>query len=447
MTTTFKTSIQCAAILAVFAAGSLAQNFPFAGVVNSDKVNIRAGAGENYYPVIQLDRGAIVMVHENLYGWYKVTAPADSFCYVSKEFVKIDAGGQTGSIIGQSVRVRAPSPAGPDDSYKILLRLNDGDKVRVLGEAGAFYKIAPPPEARLYVKKEMIDVATPEQIAAAKNAQPATPEAPAAPVVKPEAPATPVVEKPAVPETPAVPEAPAAPEKPMKATQVAVVTPEAPAAPETPAAPEKPAVETPAAPEAPAKPETPIPAVPEQPGVVSGPHPKLTDLEARYSEMEKLPLEKQSLAALQMDYEHLSTSEDLSPEDKRLIKARVELLKNRQKLQATLAEIDAVKKQMAAADQQRADADAKKPKQYIAVGRLAASTLYTGDKLPLLYRLVDQLSGLTVAYVQPVKPDMDLTPILNQYVGVVGDKEYDPALKLNIIKAKDVDALAPTGSP
>ena len=88
--------------------------------------------------------------------------------------------------------------------------------------------------------------------------------------------------------------------------------------------------------------------------------------------------------------------------------------------------------------------EATRPKAYLAVGRLVASTLYTGEKLPLLHRVVDPLTGLTIAYVRPA-PDTSIRNLLGQYVGVMGTKEYDPALKLHIIDAESIDALTPEG--
>lgn len=429
---------------ALFALPALAQDYPFVGVINSDDVNIRSGAGQNYYPVMQLPRGALVEVHENLYHWYKITPPGGSFAYISKEFVKVDGAKAGGIIVGQRVRVRAPSPAGPDDSYKILLRLNDGDAVTILGVDGGYYKIAPPADARFYVSQDLVDRATPEQIAVAKAGQPAPAPAPA-PTPEPVMP-KPVAPTPAptpVPQTPVTPEPPTTPVVPEPAptptpvptpdpAEPVMIKPATPDAPQTPATPD-----TPTTPQVPAAPEPVNPAEPMQ-------HPKLSDLEARYEAEMAKPIAEQPLAAMRMDYERLKGAEDLTPQDKALIDARIEVIKTRQELQRSLAEIAAVKKQVTEGAAQRAAEDAAKPKQYVAVGRLNASTLYTGDKLPLLYRLVDPLSGLTIAYVQPDKITKDIDLLIGHFVGVVGEKTYDPALKLNIIKATDVDGLSPS---
>ena len=164
----------------------------FTGVVNSDGVNIRAGAGQNYYVVSTVPKGSIVEVQELLFGWYKILTPPGSFSFVAKQFVK--ANGADGVIAGQGVRVHAPSPEGPGNSYRTQMLLKDGDKVKIVGEQAEYYKIVPPAGAVLFVAKEFVERATPEQIAAAKAAS-----APPAPVA------------PAVPVTPAVPVIPVAP--------------------------------------------------------------------------------------------------------------------------------------------------------------------------------------------------------------------------------------------
>jgi hypothetical protein len=175
---------------------------------------------------------------------------------------------------------------------------------------------------------------------------------------------------------------------------------------------------------------------------------KLAALEERYIAASKQPLAQQPISDLRMEYEMLMAAEDLADYQRDVIKLRIELLTTRQELQNSLKQIQSVKQEMAAADKARAEEDARKPKTYLAVGRLTASTLYSGEKLPLLYRLVDPLSGLTIAYIQ-LKPGSlaDANPLLNQYVGVIGERNYDPALKLNIILTEQIDALHAAQKP
>ena len=82
--------------------------------------------------------------------------------------------------------------------------------------------------------------------------------------------------------------------------------------------------------------------------------------------------------------------------------------------------------------------DARQP--YIAVGRLNASTIYDGVRLPLLFRIQDPTGGQSIGYLQPGQ-GFDLTALLGQLVGVVGTKGYDEALRLNIIAPTRIDVL------
>ncbi len=79
---------------------------------------------------------------------------------------------------------------------------------------------------------------------------------------------------------------------------------------------------------------------------------------------------------------------------------------------------------------------------YTAVGRLSTSRIYDGDRLPRLLRLQDPGSGRTVAYVH-ADEDHDLTAMIGQLIGVVGDRTYDGGLRLNLLRPRRVDVLAP----
>jgi len=83
---------------------------------------------------------------------------------------------------------------------------------------------------------------------------------------------------------------------------------------------------------------------------------------------------------------------------------------------------------------------------YTMVGRLTPSLLYNGVDLPQMFRVesVGNAPGgpRTLGYVVP---DENVVQIgfLGQVVGVVGQQEFDPALRLLIIRAERVDVLTP----
>jgi len=475
----------------------------FYGVITGERVNIRAGAGQNYYPVTQLDAGTIVKVYDDLYGWYKIDPPAGSFSYIKQEYVDADPSGKTGSVKGGKVRVRAPSPGGPLKSYRTQDTLEDGATIEILGVEGEWYKIKPTPNAKLYVKKDFVETATAEQVAAWENAPATTEPSPDTPVTdagpRDPVPVAPPVIKPkddtadpdpgADPGTTVAetlggePQPPAgvAGQDPPKPAEIARATepdpgtdpgidpgadpgqdPGAGAGADPVARATEPMreIEPPVTVPDPLEPADLVVQV--DPGdsqviveddplagrtaTVRANDPKLAELELRIKELDEQPLKDQPLAALRLDYEQLLATESLSKVDTMLVKSRIDLLATRQQLQQSMREIDRVKEELEAKRQQRAAEEAAKPKKYIAVGRLTASTVYTGDRLPLLYRLVDPLNGLTIAYVAPPK-DREFSEVVGQYVGVAGQKEFDSALKLFVIREASIDTLAPSKQP
>jgi hypothetical protein len=87
-------------------------------------------------------------------------------------------------------------------------------------------------------------------------------------------------------------------------------------------------------------------------------------------------------------------------------------------------------------------------RQYTIVGRLSASTLYDGQRLPLMYRLqtVGGMNPRTLAYMKP-DPKLGIDQKLGQVVGVIGESNVDQTLRLNIITPLRVDTLEPASSP
>jgi hypothetical protein len=158
----------------------------------------------------------------------------------------------------------------------------------------------------------------------------------------------------------------------------------------------------------------------------------LAALESKFAEASNQPLSRQPIEAMLIDYKALKLAGGLDEQSVVLVDTRIELLEARAELQDTLIELE----------QAREQAESARPMMtnYDAVGRLVASTLYTGDRLPLLYRLVDPLTGLTVGYVEPQK-NLDLTPLLGRVVGVQGQTRFHPGLKLKVITVTAADAL------
>jgi len=127
--------------------------------------------------------------------------------------------------------------------------------------------------------------------------------------------------------------------------------------------------------------------------------------------------------------------------DQRLewIAIRIESRNQRQAITAVLAAYDAN------ADQVAGDIAAwQSGRAYQLVGRMVTSAIYTGEHLPLLYRVqaTDPSTGATrtIGYVAPAA-NQDFRHLLGRVVGVVGSMNEDSSLHLNVIEPERIDPM------
>lgn len=139
------------ATVLVPAAAVQADEFPYVAFVNADEVNVRSGPGDNYYPVMKLNRGHRVEVYRHdPGGWYAIRPPAKSYSWVLAEFIK-PGEGNIGTVVGDRVVARVGSSMS-DVRDVIQVRLDRGETVEILEAkrfnagpgAQTWYKIAPP---------------------------------------------------------------------------------------------------------------------------------------------------------------------------------------------------------------------------------------------------------------------------------------------------------------
>jgi len=124
-----------------------AQTFPYVAQIIADDVYIRSGPGTHYYPCGRLNKADRVTVVGSQFSWSRIVPPAGSFSWISARYVSVDPNNPgTGIIAGNAVQVYVGS------DYRDLmrctttqLRLNKGEKVKLMGqEKDNYYKIAPP---------------------------------------------------------------------------------------------------------------------------------------------------------------------------------------------------------------------------------------------------------------------------------------------------------------
>jgi uncharacterized protein YgiM (DUF1202 family) len=172
--------------------------FPYAAEIVSDNVYVRSGPGTNYYRCGKLGRGDVVEIVGASSVWSQISPPKDSFSWISKQYVTIDAANpDTGTVTGDQVRVYAGSSYyEPIHSDQVQVQLKGGDKVALMGEEmGDYYKIAPPSGAFFWVSTQYT---SPAGVTAAPAVAEPTPAAPAPTQAPPAAAPEPTAPSPAV---------------------------------------------------------------------------------------------------------------------------------------------------------------------------------------------------------------------------------------------------------
>ena len=88
----FLSTLLCVALVvsnvSVFAQTKQKGFQPVCAAVLADKVNIRAGWGLNFEILGQLKRTDEAMVIGQKYGWYKIILPKEASCFVHKDYIK-----------------------------------------------------------------------------------------------------------------------------------------------------------------------------------------------------------------------------------------------------------------------------------------------------------------------------------------------------------------------
>ncbi|TVQ63411.1 MAG: hypothetical protein EA379_04015 [Phycisphaerales bacterium] len=443
---------------------------PYYVIVTGERANIRCGAGSVWYAVTSVSDGDMLKVDGHEMGWLRVHYPPGT-----RALVRVDAG-RLDEARGMVVLTRrstlfANNPlGGVSESWRALLseEMRPGDELQHVetvrdheGKPAGFRVIAPP-GARGFINENFVRPATEEEIrerlgvpeahveevvaptadegdtGAAADAADAPDPAPAPAEVAPVPEPRPEPRPETRPETRPADPTPTQPRvreaegdlievRPRQEDTPRIVTPEpVRAAPER-AAPER---ETERAADGVARPAT------------------LEQLNAAYQEVMRAPLDEAEFSTLIAEYGRLRGSlpeDEIGARTRSYIDLRVEVLSIRRELQDALRQMDETERSAdRGADRVRAlasDLDARP--RYTVVGRLSASTVYDGERLPLMYRVqsVDGgRVGRTIAYVVP-SSEVDLRGRLGMLVGIVGDERVDAALQMPIIRPRRVDAL------
>ena len=454
----------------VLASAARAQDAPFKGVVVQANVKVLAGAGRQYYKVGTLKKDTVVEVHQVLYGWNVIVPPKGFYSYISQAYVDAKGKGGVGVVNGDNAKVTAGNVKGPGLSYREQLTLDKGAKVTILGEDGSYYKIAPPQGAYVFLPPGSVRRASLEEKNAAGGRS--------MPTSNP----TPTPEK-KQPSNQGAGQGASSGQTPEAAHQTGAGTNLSPkqagakkdkasgsetghdlmkelhqmqAAADGGAAggvaakkghesaqATEPVATQPSASSFRAAEAAHVVKV-ETPAV----SPALRKVEMAELPLFSKPIAKQPLAKMKAAYETVSQDASLPAFDREIVRMRLAMIARNQRIAKTLESINAVQASVDASEKAEAQAAKKaaehpQPVNYDLVGRLEASSVYDGSSLPRLYRIVDHNDN-TLAYVRPGA--VDARKMLGQIVGVIGERAYNSALRLNIFQIKRIDVLSPSAA-
>lgn len=151
----------------------------FAAEVTASALNLRAGPGDAYQPVVTVQQGTKVIVlgaYANDPGWSLVEVPAGYSAWVSADLVKKADGGK-GEVQASRVLVR-PRPS--TRYHQLSGRLEKGETVSILEEKnteseGLWYRIRVPRRFPLYAAARFLKKVGPASLAEAKEESDAAP--------------------------------------------------------------------------------------------------------------------------------------------------------------------------------------------------------------------------------------------------------------------------------
>jgi hypothetical protein len=438
-------------------------------IITDDDVYVRAGAGDSYYPFGRVQQGDFVKIVGRKFDWMRIvtTGPAfdDFFGYVrypatESRIFQVSADGRSGRSLGR-LDVLAPNyntDNDPAQSWKGILSLGPDARLTILetmpGENRVVHKVKLPPNAEGWISSRFVERADPQAVAAWMARQTAPPDDPRQTPPATDEPdtnaqrATDTTDRPAEQTTlgrdePVVPP-PTEPAEAADATDEPAddeaATDDDPSA--APAANREQTIEmggdetpstTPLADDAGKAPPTPAE--------------RLADLDEIYNQLRDEPIETAEVLPLRKLYVDLAAEARAERANAvaRYADARARQLELWSELQQQRREIAELRNKLeVTADEAQAfrrAAEAGGP--YAGVGRLVASTVYDGQRLPKLFRLQDPGTGRTIAYLRP-SDQLKLESMLGRLIGVVGETEYDGGVRLDVIRPARIDQLAPT---
>lgn len=418
-------AVPAAAFVAIFAGAPVAsaqvQNVqPYYAFVTQADTNLRCGPSQNFYSVQTLTNGAILVVDGESQGWSRVLYPVGSEAFVDAKDAKLD---DKKVVLTKASQLRAVNQTqGFGWSWKMLTEtplaeatsLTHVDSVKE-GEIVVGYKVVAPTEARGYVPASRLRHATQAEVDQYWAAGKALPQLPNVTIATAET----------APKTATTPGT--ATDAKTSTTQVVGANNATPSANGV------------------------VVADAETNTITNLSDPTPEQLERTFQKVWREPITSSEVDELISQYEVALGKVDANqPRRKAALEQRIAALKVRRDYRDSLRKAEQGTQSIAQVEQQaQQQLDlAAAARVYNIVGSLQPSTVYNGERLPLMYRVVSVggTSPRTLGYIRKTS-DLDLDRYLGQIVGVVGENQLDRSLMLNLINAVRVDPLRATGNP
>lgn len=434
---------------------------PYSVVVTADRAPLRADAAEVFYRVAEAEKGAVLRVDGEQGNWLRVSYPKNGSVFVLAQDGTLDAAAGTVRL-NSPTRLRAPnSVAGIASSWKTAhvaplaagttlkhLETMKGDDGAVLG-----YRVQAPDVARAFVAGNLVRKATEAEAAGIGAGTPApTPTGTPAPT-----PTTTPAATPAATPTPGTTPAATNLAEPIKAGGSApvVIEQQAPTNSQTTGSGVSAGTNTSAV-----TPVTPgAQPTGQTTGQASGQAAANADplspeaLDARFREINAADPLTADYTTLIEQFEQAIAKMGNTPIEQRRQKqmeTRLDILRLRKNYQDTVKRINEAKAPLTAANATVMGqvSENARTRIYNVVGVLQPSSVYNGKNLPLMYRIqsVGGTSPRTLGYLKP-DPALGLDGKLGRLIGVIGETNLDPGLRLQIVTPVRIDMLKADGTP
>lgn len=410
---------------------------PYYAMVTQDSTNLRSGPSQNFYSVLPLTNGTILVVDGETQGWNRVLYPVGAEAFVDAKDATL---AENKVVLSKESQLKAINQTqGYGWSWKMLTDapLASGTSLTLVesikeGEIVVGYKVVAPSEARGYVPSSRLRRATQSEVDAWWAAGKALPQLPNVTIGTAETAPAPKPAEAAAPNTTTP-----APVRTLGAGDVITPDTNTGNGQSTTAA----NIIT----------GNNVVADAETNTIADLSDPTPEQLERIFQRVWREPIESSEVDELIGQYEVAAQRVEANQtRRKAALEQRIEALKVRRDYR------DALRRQTQAAttihqNEQQAQQQlemAAAARVYNIVGVLQPSTVYNGERLPRMYRIVSVggTSPRTLGYIRH-SSELDLDRYIGQIIGVVGENQLDRSLQLNLINAVRIDPLRTSGQP